>query len=170
MSRNDIILGVVALVLVVFSLFVSIVLPRRRPDFPANRLGAFTAVAVLLVVAMLVAVELFGDEHAAADEAAHVEGEEEDADDGEAAGEGEAQGDPARGEQVFAENGCANCHVLESAGATSTVGPNLDDARPTFERTVEQVRDGGGGMPAFGDQLSDEDIRAVAAYVVQSTQ
>ena len=61
-SRNEIILGVVALLLVGFSLIVSLVVPRRRPDFPAGRLGLFTAVAALLVVAMLATVEVWGEE------------------------------------------------------------------------------------------------------------
>lgn len=39
-----------------------------------------------------------------------------------------AEGGP--GAQVFAENGCAACHTLEAAGATGTVGPNLDETLP----------------------------------------
>jgi mono/diheme cytochrome c family protein len=170
-SRNEIILGLVALVLVVFSLVVSLVAPRRWPDFPGNRLGAFALVSVVLVVAMLGAVELFGDEHAEAEEeAAHVESgaPEEEQQEGET--DAGPAGDAARGRQVFDEAGCGGCHVLEDAGTTSTVGPNLDDARPTFDEAVAQIADGGGGMPAFRDELSDEDIRAVAAYVVESTQ
>jgi mono/diheme cytochrome c family protein len=175
-SRNDVILGLVALVLVVFSLLVSLVAPRRWPDFPGNRLGAFTAVALLLVVAMLAAVEIFGEGHASAEgEAAHVEDaghEEEAAEDGETDGDTGAGtgGDAARGAEVYAEAGCGGCHVLEAAGTTSTVGPNLDDARPTFEQAVAQITNGGGAMPAFRDRLSEEDIRAVATYVVESTQ
>jgi cytochrome c2 len=30
------------------------------------------------------------------------------------------------GGQVFASNGCGSCHVLQAAGATGTVGPDLD--------------------------------------------
>jgi mono/diheme cytochrome c family protein len=32
---------------------------------------------------------------------------------------------------------------------------------------VEQIRNGGGGMPAFGDRLSDQEIADVAAFVTQ---
>jgi mono/diheme cytochrome c family protein len=32
---------------------------------------------------------------------------------------------------------------------------------------IEQVTDGGGGMPPFGGQLSEEEIQNVAAFVVQ---
>ena len=79
-------------------------------------------------------------------------------------------GDVARGEEVFASAGCGSCHTMEAADASGTVGPNLDELKPSLEATVEQVTNGGGAMPAFGDQLCEEDIDAVAAYVVASTQ
>ena len=50
MSRNEVILGACALTLVVFSLVVSMVVPRRNPDFPGRHLKLFTLVCVLLVV------------------------------------------------------------------------------------------------------------------------
>ena len=53
MSRNDVILGAAALVLVVFSLVVSLVIPRRDAGFPGRNLKVFTLVSILLVVAML---------------------------------------------------------------------------------------------------------------------
>ena len=34
----------------------------------------------------------------------------------------------AAGKKVFADNGCGGCHTLADAGATQTVGPNLDKA------------------------------------------
>jgi cytochrome c2 len=33
---------------------------------------------------------------------------------------------PSAGEQVFKTNSCASCHTLAAAGASGTVGPNLD--------------------------------------------
>jgi cbb3-type cytochrome c oxidase subunit III len=74
--------------------------------------------------------------------------------------------DPA---SIFAAS-CGSCHVLEAAGTTGTTGPNLDEAKPTVERAIEQITNGGGGMPPFRDQLSEEQIRALAEYVVESTQ
>jgi len=187
-SRNDVILGAFALALVVFSVLVAMVIPRRRPDFPGNRLGLFVAICVLLVAAMLAAVEVFGAEEgheAAAEEevATNVQDSgEPDAETGGGpsttgetetgqteTGGGEAGGDVARGKEVFASAGCANCHTLKAAGAEGTIGPNLDELKPGLEAAVEQVTNGGNGMPAFGDQLSPEDIQAVAAFVVQST-
>ena len=57
-------LGVTALIVIGFSLVSSLVLPRRDPDFPARALPAFLAATVVLFVAMLVAVEVFGAEPA----------------------------------------------------------------------------------------------------------
>jgi mono/diheme cytochrome c family protein len=79
-----------------------------------------------------------------------------------------AGGGEADGAAVFAEAGCGGCHVLEAAGSSGQTGPNLDDLMPSKEQVEEQVRNGGGGMPAFDDQLSDEEIDAVATYVSES--
>jgi len=62
-SRNDVIIGIAALVLVGFALVVSLVLPRRNPDFPGRHAGALVLVAALLIIAMLTAVEVFGERH-----------------------------------------------------------------------------------------------------------
>jgi mono/diheme cytochrome c family protein len=72
------------------------------------------------------------------------------------------------GADVFASAGCGNCHTLAAAGSAGSVGPNLDDLVPSQETVAEQVRNGGGGMPAFADQLSDAEIDAVARFVADS--
>jgi mono/diheme cytochrome c family protein len=75
----------------------------------------------------------------------------------------------AEGREVFVAN-CGSCHTLEDAGTSGAIGPNLDELS-VDEATVEaQVRSGGGGMPAFEGQLSDEEIMAVAGYVVSARQ
>jgi len=79
------------------------------------------------------------------------------------------KGDPASGKQIFAEKGCGGCHTLADAGSNGTVGPNLDDAKPSFELAVTRVTEGRGAMPSFKDQLSAQEIADVASYVVQST-
>ena len=61
--------------------------------------------------------------------------------------------------------GCVGCHTLADAGATGTVGPNLDDAKPDEALVVERVSNGKGAMPPFKGQLSDKQIQDVAAYV-----
>jgi mono/diheme cytochrome c family protein len=78
-----------------------------------------------------------------------------------------AEGDPAKGEEIYASAGCGGCHVFEPAGSSGTVGPSLDESNASFEDAVQQIRNGGGGMPAFGDRLSDQEIADVAAFVTQ---
>jgi mono/diheme cytochrome c family protein len=72
------------------------------------------------------------------------------------------------GEQVFASAGCGSCHTLAAAGTSGNVGPNLDDARPGVAAVRQQVENGGGGMPAFDGDLSDEEIDAVSRYVAEN--
>jgi cytochrome c6 len=81
---------------------------------------------------------------------------------------GEDTGGAADGAAVFASAGCGNCHTLGAANASGAVGPNLDELMPSTEQVAEQVKSGGGGMPSFEDQLSEEEIQAVAEYVSSS--
>jgi mono/diheme cytochrome c family protein len=83
-------------------------------------------------------------------------------------GGGAAQGDPAAGKAIFASAGCGSCHTLSDAGTSGNVGPNLDTSSVDFDAAVTQVTNGGGGMPPFSGQLSEEDIKNVAAYVVSA--
>lgn len=171
MSRNDVILGAAALTLVVFSLVVSLVIPRRDAGFPGRNLKVFTLVSILLVVAMLASVEVFGAEHEGEEggEAAQTEtGGEDGGGGGGGQGGGGAAGDPAAGEEVYASAGCGSCHTLEEAGSTAAVGPNLDESSIDEVGAAQQVANGGGGMPAFSGQLSEEQIQDVAAFVVAS--
>ncbi|MGH3081351.1 MAG: c-type cytochrome, partial [Gaiellaceae bacterium] len=74
-----------------------------------------------------------------------------------------ADGGP--GATVFAEAGCGSCHTFSPAGSTGNVGPNLDEADVSFEQAVQQITNGGGGMPAFKDELSEQEIEDVSRYV-----
>jgi mono/diheme cytochrome c family protein len=78
-------------------------------------------------------------------------------------------GDATAGKQVFETAGCKGCHTLKDAGATGTVGPNLDNAKPPLSLVVQRVTLGKGGMPSFKGQLSTKQIADVAAYVVKAT-
>ena len=71
----------------------------------------------------------------------------------------------ADGKAVFAEAGCGGCHTYSAAGSNGSVGPNLDDANVSFDQAVQQVTNGGGGMPSFQGDLSQEEIEAVARFV-----
>jgi len=72
------------------------------------------------------------------------------------------------GEAIFKGAGCSGCHTLAAAGATGTVGPNLDQLKPPMAIVVKQVTDGGGVMPAFKATLTTAQINAVAQYVASS--
>lgn len=78
-------------------------------------------------------------------------------------------GDPTAGKQVFESAGCKGCHTLKAAGATGTVGPNLDQVKPPLSKVVTQVINGGAVMPPFKGQLSQKQIADVSAFVVKAT-
>jgi cytochrome c oxidase subunit II len=87
-----------------------------------------------------------------------------------------------QGEQIFAEQGCNGCHTLAAAGSTGDIGPNLDEVLP--QRSPDEIEQsivdpdaelspgfGQGIMPdTFGDSLDDEQLSALVAYLVESTQ
>ncbi|MGH3034025.1 MAG: c-type cytochrome [Gaiellaceae bacterium] len=176
MTGNEIALGLVALVLVVFSLVVSLLIPRRDPGFPGRNIKLFTVVAVALVIAMLTSVELLGAEH----EEGEGAGAEQTGTGGAGEGDG-APGDPAAGKEVVAAQDCAQCHTLADAGASGTIGPNLDETLPGQDAAfVEEsivnpdaeVADGfqPGIMPGdFGEKLSEEDLANLVAYLLQAS-
>lgn len=61
---------------------------------------------------------------------------------------------------------CGSCHALAAAGSTATVGPGLDDLKPTEEQVLAAIENGGAGsgrMPA--GLLSGADAGRVAEFV-----
>ena len=68
------------------------------------------------------------------------------------------------GKELFTQN-CSNCHTLADAGTKGQVGPNLDQLRPGPDLVTSQVTNGGGGMPAFANKLSADQIKQIADYV-----
>jgi cbb3-type cytochrome c oxidase subunit III len=60
---------------------------------------------------------------------------------------------------------CSSCHTLAAAQTHGTIGPNLDQLKPSESIVQHQVEVGGGVMPAFKGKLSDAQITAVAKYV-----
>jgi mono/diheme cytochrome c family protein len=82
---------------------------------------------------------------------------------------GAGEGDPVAGKEVFLGSaGCGTCHTLADAGTSGTVGPNLDDSKPSVDLAVDRVTNGAGAMPPFADSLSEQQIRDVATYVSQA--
>ena len=99
-------------------------------------------------------------------EGQETEGQETAQETGAQGGGDAAEGDASKGKSVYASAGCGGCHVFEAAGSNGTVGPNLDESEVDYEGAVEQIRNGGDGMPPFKDQLNETQIKDVAAFVV----
>ena len=76
----------------------------------------------------------------------------------------------AAGAKVFVTARCGSCHTLQGARAKGTLGPNLDQLRPSADRVARQVENGGVGMPSFRGKLSDRQISDVAEFVSAATR
>jgi cytochrome c553 len=83
---------------------------------------------------------------------------------------GSKPGSNSTGGKVFASAGCGGCHTLSAAKSNGQTGPNLDQAKPSYDAVVRQVSNGGGGMPSFTGKLSTGQIRDVASFVAASTK
>jgi mono/diheme cytochrome c family protein len=196
-SSQKLVIALAAAAFVVFALVSSMVIPRSRPGFPGKHVGWFIAVAVLFTVGMLatvafVAKETGEEEHAAGGESTLTTGSTESTpsettttettstettstettstETTSTEGGSEGSGDPAAGKTVFATAGCESCHTLADAGSTGTVGPNLDDRKPSYDKVVERVTEGKSPMPSFKGTLTPQQIQDVAAYVSSVTR
>ncbi|HLQ71655.1 MAG TPA: cytochrome c [Bacillota bacterium] len=71
----------------------------------------------------------------------------------------------ADGQEIFSEN-CMSCHGEAGEGAS---GPALqgDDFAADLDSVIDQVKEGGSGMPAFEGDLSEDEIEAVSKYVTE---
>ncbi len=121
---------------------------------------------------MVASVALFGGVACGGDDTPDREANEQPAE----RGDPTDQRKPARaapsGRRLFVEN-CGNCHTLADAGATGTVGPDLDEHfgphhKPHVGEIRETIRKGPGRMPA--NRVRGLDARAVAKYVAGATR
>jgi mono/diheme cytochrome c family protein len=179
-SGHELGLALVAAAFIVFALASALILPRRNPNFPGRGVGWYSALAVLFFIAMIAAVLVFGKERPEASESpvhtATVSGPLPGQGTTTTAGKtttgtspsGSSQGNAQAGKAVFSSAGCSGCHTLKAAGATGTVGPNLDQLKPSFATVQHQVIHGGAVMPPFAGQLTPKQIADVAAFVSSS--
>jgi len=75
-----------------------------------------------------------------------------------------AEAATVNGQEIY-ESNCARCHGADGIG---TRGPDLIDINtnvPDMQVAIDQVINGGGGMPSFGNSLSAEEIQATVDYV-----
>lgn len=104
---------------------------------------------------------------------------------GQSAPAGDGEPDPAQGEALVAEAGCAACHGADLSGSGNfpsllgieegPVSENLqglaaehpDDWVALWIDGTQPETEGidRGGMPAFGDQYSPEQIESIVAYL-----
>lgn len=70
------------------------------------------------------------------------------------------------GEAVYRSAGCAECHGV--AGKGTEKGPSLVGVGGNFGRAkiVRQIREGGGEMPGFGEQLTAAEIEELGDWLV----
>ena len=110
-----------------------------------------------------------------ASESAEAEGES-----GGASGEGTAQ--PEGGAQVFASDGCGNCHTFAAANSTGTVGPDLneylapdDDKAGIEEMIVEPNSEIAEGFTAnvmpqgYGQSLSQGELEQLVQFLIENS-
>jgi cytochrome c553 len=161
----------------IWALYTAMIYPKKHPDFPRD-LNLYIVVTAVLFVAQMGAVvwvtgtqevehEATSEEHGGSTGGETTGGETTGGETtgGETTGGETAAGDAAAGKEAFESAGCASCHALADAGATGTVGPNLDQAQPPVELVVDRVTNGKGAMPSFADSLDEQQIADVAAYV-----
>lgn len=71
-------------------------------------------------------------------------------------------GDASNGEDLYKSN-CMSCHGADGEGES---GPDLT-GESDYDAVVEQVKKGSDGMPAFEDDLSEQEINDVAAFITE---
>jgi ubiquinol-cytochrome c reductase cytochrome b subunit len=71
-----------------------------------------------------------------------------------------------QGALVFQNNQCRNCHAIDGKGGHR--GPDLTaiGTIQTQPQLVRQIIQGGGNMPAYGKNLSPQQITALTSYLV----
>ena len=73
--------------------------------------------------------------------------------------------DPQRGRRYSALPTEEGVPMNLVAGATGSVGPNLDDKKPAYALVIDRVTNGKGVMPSFKSRLNETQIQDVAKYV-----
>ncbi len=70
-----------------------------------------------------------------------------------------------RGAEIFHTHGCAHCHGENGVGGGR--GPDLQLVRKRLSGTsiAQQIHDGGKGMPAYADQLSDTEVDDLVTFL-----
>lgn len=71
----------------------------------------------------------------------------------------------AAGGVMFQDKGCQHCHGIDATGTDR--GPDLSTVGKKWhkDRIEQQIREGGGGMPAFGEVLRPDEIKSLVDFL-----
>jgi len=69
------------------------------------------------------------------------------------------------GAATFHDKGCEHCHGVDGIGTDR--GPDLSTIGKRWkkDRIEKQIREGGGGMPPFGDALQQDEVKDLVDYL-----
>ena len=109
-TTHEIALATMGGIFIVFSIISAFVIPAKNPNFPGKGLPIYLVISVVLFLAMMSTVLIFGKESKKAE-----------AQPAAAASTAASTGDATNGKTVFTANGCGACHTLKDAGAAGMV-------------------------------------------------
>lgn len=183
-TTGKVVLLLVAATFIGFALVTAMLVPRRRPEFPGKKLPLYVSACALLFAAQIAAVAWVTGTQEVKEKAATASATPT------APVPTVAPSTPAalaRGKAVFQSNGCAACHTLSAAGATGTVGPDLDhlaaDAKRANRGTLAQYVEESivkpnayivpgfpaGVMPQTFGQLPKAELDALVQFLVSAS-
>ena len=146
---------------IVFALLCSLVIPRRRPDFPGTHMGWFIAVALVFFVGALVAVNFFGVEEAVSEGVSvSTPVGTQPATTGATTTTAAPAGDATKGKALYTSLGCVGCHSLDGSKGTGPTFKGLAGSQVQLTNGQSVVAD-----PAYLEKsIENADADIVQGY------
>jgi cytochrome c551/c552 len=143
------------------------VIPRYRPDFPGNHVGAFVWLALLFFVGTLLAVNFFGVEskEAKANEGAQQTStptitQPSSGGGGTTTSAAPAAGDAANGKALYTSLGCVGCHSLDGSKGTGPTFKGLAGSKVQLTNGQSTTAD----VAYLTKSIEDPDAEVVQGY------